>query len=464
MTDYEHEFTPIVVNGVAVEVSRDALKVGGVRVNLTYDQALEWAVLLGGELPTCAVLDARWELAEVQNYPHPGPVATKTARHHSSQIDRDVDKYETGCWLVGNVGKHWVKPESGDEGSFPLYGWHINSRYRTWRGIKLHESYSDQTNAKVIQPYSPNAHGSTHTDYSMTGVFMRRALSDVVEIIPETPPEMTSPGDKGSHVEMWQQWLLKCGYTLPRWGVDGDHGMETEKATREYLADRGIERSERTTKPPPAEPLIEVHDTDVSSLGDDIPFKQAQSYRAGRPAGPPIWLVIHTAETLEVGTSAEALQSWAASGKIGVSWHYAVDNNSVTQSVRESDTAYACPGLNARGVHIELSGKAGQGPEGWDDDYSAAVLRNAAELCAAVIRRQKRIKAVKLTPSDLLNMQPGICGHVDGRDALRMAKKRGYRHEPWYDSRRRRMKTTTHYDPGPHFPWDDFMTAVRDRL
>lgn len=47
-------------------------------------------------------------------------------------------------------------------------------------------------------------------------------------------------GDKGAAVKDLQLKLLALGYSLPRWGADGDFGKETEKALKEYAKDNGL--------------------------------------------------------------------------------------------------------------------------------------------------------------------------------------------------------------------------------
>ena len=73
----------------------------------------------------------------------------------------------------------------------------------------------------------------------------------------------------------------------------------------------------------------------------------------------------------------------------GVSAHYCVDSDSIVQCVREEDIAWHARGGNATSIGIELAGYAGQGPKGWDDDYSWAVLEQAATLTADVCARHR---------------------------------------------------------------------------
>ena len=48
-------------------------------------------------------------------------------------------------------------------------------------------------------------------------------------------------GSKGNLVRIAQEKLIQKGYSLSKYGVDGDFGQETEKAVRELQNDANIE-------------------------------------------------------------------------------------------------------------------------------------------------------------------------------------------------------------------------------
>lgn len=56
-----------------------------------------------------------------------------------------------------------------------------------------------------------------------------------------------SSGDAGQAVEALQLLLLRAGYPLPRYGVDGDFGEETEAALRAYQQAEGLTVTGTTT-------------------------------------------------------------------------------------------------------------------------------------------------------------------------------------------------------------------------
>ena len=208
---------------VPILVSRDAVKVDGVRRRLTYAEAEVMAYQLGGRLISCAELDARYEQADLKNKPHTQKLhkGEDDSELHSRLIDGDIEAHGSCPNIVGCAGKHWVQREPGSpDGQAPLYGWHVDSHHKSWLGIKLHGAHSGETLARVIQPYSPTAHSvqdpatkqwrpDGHSDYSMTGVFacddvgLERVTKpepvDVVELVSDAPPD-TLPAPASSDV------------------------------------------------------------------------------------------------------------------------------------------------------------------------------------------------------------------------------------------------------------------------
>lgn len=169
-----------------------------------------------------------------------------------------------------------------------------------------------------------------------------------------------------------------------------------------------------------------------------IPFVQARHYTPA--SGRPIQvIVIHDMEYPERPGGAEwCANFFAGPGAPQASAHYCVDNNSVVQCVKDKDVAWAAPGNNHNGIQIEHAGFAAQSRKEWLDAYSTAELKRSAQLVARLCKKYK-IPVRRLRAADLRDLKPGITGHAD----VTLAWKR-----------------SSHTDPGPNFPWTQYLTWV----
>ena len=174
----------------------------------------------------------------------------------------------------------------------------------------------------------------------------------------------------------------------------------------------------------------------------EIKFTQAHAYYKG--GNDPKYVVIHDEEYPEKSTAAEWCAGFFALPSSKASAHYAVDNDSATQMVKDTDGAWHCPGsLNGHEVNrvslgIEHAGYAKQTAEEWTDEYSLSMLEISAELVAQKCV-EFDIPPVRRTAEELKQGLYGITGHDD------VTKATG---------------TGSHWDPGPHFPWDWYMARV----
>ncbi len=176
----------------------------------------------------------------------------------------------------------------------------------------------------------------------------------------------------------------------------------------------------------------------------EYPYLQARHFRSANRLRVQ-WVVIHSAEIGESLDGAEVLMRRCAEKRLDAkgkeivsSWHYAVDADSITQSVREEDIAYHAPGANAAGIGIELCGRARQTAAEWDDSYSRTMLSRAAALTADICGRWE-IQPTFVTADGLLRGVPGITTHAEVSKA-------------W--------KRSTHSDPGPNFPLQRYVDLV----
>lgn len=169
-----------------------------------------------------------------------------------------------------------------------------------------------------------------------------------------------------------------------------------------------------------------------------VAFVQARNYHRGRIRKPRL-IIIHTMEYPERSNGAEWCAGYfSADGAPKASAHYAVDADTVIGMVRETDTAWAAPGANADGIQYEHAGFAGQCPKGWADDYSQAMLRLSASAAAASAARWG-IPLRRLSNVQLASGYPGFVGHNQVSQVFRLS---------------------SHWDPGPAFPWGQYMRLV----
>lgn len=123
-----------------------------------------------------------------------------------------------------------------------------------------------------------------------------------------------------------------------------------------------------------------------------------------------------------------------------VSAHFGVDPAEVYQYVREGDVAWHCPKANRRGLGVEHAGY-GVGPNAtdWGSPAGHAVLTRSAALVARLCQAWA-VPVVHLTPTEVAHGGRGLVGHVDVT--------RGF------------PGSGTHVDPGPNWPWAEYLALV----
>ena len=151
----------------------------------------------------------------------------------------------------------------------------------------------------------------------------------------------------------------------------------------------------------------------------------------------PISLIaIHTMEAPEAAQTAENVANYFK--RVDASAHWCVDNDSRVRVVKDEDTAWTLPGANSRSLNIEIAGYAKQDADDWADEYSIDALEIAA-VCAAEWCDKYQIPIRKLTDDQIRSGAKGFVGHVDVN---------------------RVYKQSSHWDPGPGFPWAYFLGRV----
>lgn len=151
-------------------------------------------------------------------------------------------------------------------------------------------------------------------------------------------------------------------------------------------------------------------------------------------------IAMHTMEAPEALQTAENVANYFKTVK--ASAHWCVDADSRVRVVLDQDMSWTLPGAQARSLNIELAGYARQTPADWEDPYSRAMLEIAA-YCAADGVIDYNIPIRHLSDDEIRNGSKGFVGHVDVN---------------------RVYKKSTHWDPGPSFPWDYFLSRVQAKV
>jgi N-acetyl-anhydromuramyl-L-alanine amidase AmpD len=169
-------------------------------------------------------------------------------------------------------------------------------------------------------------------------------------------------------------------------------------------------------------------------------FLQAKYYT---PADQRIieLIVLHAMEEPEKGDTAEAVANYFAFNTTRkVSAHYCCDDDSEIQCVKDRDIAYAAPGANSNGLHIEQAGFTAQTAAQWADAYSSQMIREHVAPLVRAKAAQYSIPLVFLDADALKSGRRGITTHAEVTKA-------------WHLS--------THTDPGLGYPMGSMLNIAR---
>jgi len=172
---------------------------------------------------------------------------------------------------------------------------------------------------------------------------------------------------------------------------------------------------------------------------ETFPFVQARHFRGNSGTRAVRLIVIHSMEAPEKGDTAENVAHFFQTTDREASAHLCIDSDSIVRCVRDDDVAFAAPGANADGVHLELAGFARQTEPDWLDAFGVLMLERAADVAAQYCLKYD-IPARRLSNAELANTaNRGIVSHAQVSETFRKSD---------------------HTDPGSGFPWNFFLERV----
>lgn len=155
---------------IRFNVMQDALKIDGIRVNVSAELQQKLADIFNASLLTAHLADLMFINAVHRVEPCPMTISSTVDSmiKHSKQVDKKIGSSING--LVASPGKHWILDKKLDMNPKKScnYGWHfVGTNYK---GIKGHPAASKQNklNGVTISVIQPNAcaHDMKHSDYS----------------------------------------------------------------------------------------------------------------------------------------------------------------------------------------------------------------------------------------------------------------------------------------------------------
>lgn len=154
-----------------LQVSTDALKIDGIRINVSAALMQSICDIYGCILPTAKICDLIYQNADIKILPCPRPISstTKTMIAHSLDVDKQLSGKDVEGKLISTVGKNWVLNNSSllhkidGKPSGCNYGWHFSTP--TFMNQHWEASVS-LPNVRVVQGCGFFHDAYFHADYS----------------------------------------------------------------------------------------------------------------------------------------------------------------------------------------------------------------------------------------------------------------------------------------------------------
>lgn len=158
------------IRTIKLNVMRDALKIDGIRVNVSAELQQRLADVFHASLLTTQVADLIFVKATHRIEPCPMTISSTVTSmvKHSQAVDTKLGKNDIG--LVATVGKHWILDKKLDFNVKKAcnYGWHfVGTNYKGIKGYPV-PSKVNSVGGSPVSVIQPNAcaHDMKHSDYS----------------------------------------------------------------------------------------------------------------------------------------------------------------------------------------------------------------------------------------------------------------------------------------------------------
>lgn len=173
-------------HSASFSIMADALKIEGVRVNVSARLQQQIADLLGCSLMTARLSDLRWMQRSVTLLPFTRPITSDTPAmiEQSAKLDAALTAQGNPVGIVGTVGKHWLLDQALATPHLPNmainYGWHATrAAFSSSRlggiPIELGVTIGDDKQYLAMVQGRGSAHNFAHVDYSQVCVLVARA-------------------------------------------------------------------------------------------------------------------------------------------------------------------------------------------------------------------------------------------------------------------------------------------------